>query len=544
MGVTSTIAAGAANTVSRLADIGARQRARSRVLAAPLALALGALMLVYWATPQGLGVSPDSTQYLSAAQHFRNGDGLRVHWWSEGTEPLTHFPPGQVVALSSLESIGLTPDGSARLLNSIALVAIAILSFGLARKAANGSAMAGVAGAAAVVLARDVLTAHAMIWSEPLYLALMLGALLATARAIETDNTSAVVAAAILAGAAGLFRYVVPALIGAIALTLLLPDLTTLRRRIVRTSVFVGIASLPTLLLFAYNASRGPSAVNRDLVVHPPQAAQLMSAVRTAYYWVIPMRAPAWLELLVLGMLGIATMVLAVSLVRSGRATRGTVTADAGRVRRMLALVSLCYVTFLFAALTLVDAQSTPDQRLLLPALPPLAILVVAMLSDARRVPSLRAPAMAMIAAVSFAAASSVAIWVVHTRHSGLGYNSTYWRTSALIAAIRQLGPETIVYSNHPGAIFFQTGRETPGIPRLANPNTRQPNANWPSQMAAICERAAHQRIVYAHFSDAADWVLPSMWEVRRRLHSHPGLVTADGILDTVPAGCASHSAN
>ena len=59
--------------------------------------------------------------------------------------------------------------------------------------------------------------------------------------------------------------------------------------------------------------------------------------------------------------------------------------------------------------------------------------------------------------------------------------------------------------------------------------------------MAAICQRAANQRIAYAHFTDtAADGIMPSMWEVRRRLHSHPALVTAEGILDTVPAGCAA----
>jgi hypothetical protein len=178
---------------------------------------------------------------------------------------------------------------------------------------------------------------------------------------------------------------------------------------------------------------------------------------------------------------------------------------------------------------------------MLLPVLPPLTILVVAMLSDAMRVPSLRLPAKAMIAALSVGVASSVATWAVITRENGLGYNSARWKASAMMAAIRQLAPETIVYTNHPGAILFQTGREVPGIPRLANPNSRRPNADWAAQMAAICQRAAHQRIAYAHFTyEAGEWVMPSMWEVRRRLNSHPALVTAEGILDTVPAGCAA----
>ena len=235
MGVTSTIVTGTAQAAERLVAVTTgRRRSLARILVVPLGLALVAILIIGWATPYGLGVSPDSTQYLSASRHLRDGEGLRVHWWEEGSEPLTHFPPGQVVAIATLESAGLTSDASARLMNSAALVAIALFSFGLARRAANGSIAAGVAATAAIVLARDVLAAHAMIWTEPVYLALMLGALLATARALERDNTGAVVVAAILAGVAGLFRYVAPALVGAIALSLLWPGMSTRGRRLRR----------------------------------------------------------------------------------------------------------------------------------------------------------------------------------------------------------------------------------------------------------------------------------------------------------------------
>src|SRR5688572_4944568 len=144
MGVTSTIVTGTARTAERLAAVAVGRRSRLRVLVAPLGLTMLAFLLVVWATPDGLGVSPDTTQYLSASQHLRSGDGLRVHWWEEGTEPLTHFPPGQVVALASLESAGLTSDTAARLLNSAALLAIAVLAFGLASRAGNGSTTVGV----------------------------------------------------------------------------------------------------------------------------------------------------------------------------------------------------------------------------------------------------------------------------------------------------------------------------------------------------------------------------------------------------------------
>src|SRR6185503_14537525 len=126
---------------------------REQVPAAPLLLSALALVLVLLATPYGLGVSPDSTQYLSAAEHLLRGDGLRVHWWDEGAQPFTHFPPGFAVSLSFLTGLGLTADASARLINSVALFISAFLAYALTRKA-SGSITAGLFGAAAVVLAR------------------------------------------------------------------------------------------------------------------------------------------------------------------------------------------------------------------------------------------------------------------------------------------------------------------------------------------------------------------------------------------------------
>jgi hypothetical protein len=511
--------------------------AREQNLAAPLLLSAVALVLVLLATPYGLGVSPDSTQYLSVAQHLRHGEGLQVHWWDEGSQPLTHFPPGLAAALAALGSIGLTPDTSARLLNTIALVAIGLLSFALARKATGGSLVAGIAGAGAVVVARDVLTAHAMIWSEPLFLALMLGALLVATRALESDRLAPVVGSAVLTGLAGLMRYAVPALIGAIALSLLVLGTAPIRRRIQRSIVYAGISAAPLILLFAFNATRSAVATDRQLAFHPPEMLELNAALRTAYYWIVPMDAPGWVEIVVLVAISLALCAFGLSFIRSGRSD-APVPAPEERTRTLLALFGLCYVAFLGATLALFDAQSIPGARLLLPVVPVLSILVVAMLNDSLRVPARRTATIALAYALGLGITASAANWVAVSRREGLGYSAPAWRNSPLIAAVRELGPGTVVYTNHPGVILFQTGREVPGVPRLANPNSRQPNADYAAQMSSICRRAGQQRVAYVHFSRDSEWFLPSLVEVRERWHSSPRAITTDGVLDTVPAGC------
>jgi len=52
-------------------------RTRTVVFGPLLVVLVTSLALLLLATPYGLGVSPDSTQYLSAAENFLRGDGLR-----------------------------------------------------------------------------------------------------------------------------------------------------------------------------------------------------------------------------------------------------------------------------------------------------------------------------------------------------------------------------------------------------------------------------------------------------------------------------------
>ena len=515
-------------------------RARARVIAPLLLVSITGLTLLFLATPYGLGVSPDSTQYLSAAEHLLRGDGLRVHWWDEGAQPFTHFPPGFALSLSFLTGLGLTADTSARLINGMALLISAFLAYALTRKA-SGSVTAGLFGAAAVVLARDFLAAHAMIWSEPVFLALMLGALLATTRAVESGRMAPVFVGAVLVGIAGLTRYVAPAVMGACALALLAAGTTSLRTRIQRSFAFGVVAALPLAALMVFNASRAGAATNRQLAFHPPGGAEFKSAVGTAYYWVMPLQMPLWVRFVVFVAVGWGWVFFVRSIMRS-RGAGLQVPAEARYTRTVLALCCGCYLAFLLLSLTLFDAQSTPDRRLLLPVVPVLTILVVAGLSDAIRVPARRRASIALGAVLSIALVVSAAQWIVGSRRDGLGYSAPVWKQSALIAAVRSMGPNTTIFSNAPGAILFHTGREVLGIPRLANPNTLQRYAQFDERMAIVCKQSESRTIAYVHFTvEDSEWFLPTLADVRQRWRTVPRLVAPEGVLEVVPAGCAPH---
>jgi hypothetical protein len=509
---------------------------RNRTVIPVAIISLLAVWLVMVATHHGIGVSPDSTQYLYAAESFARGDGLRTHWWEEGSQPLTHFPPGFPVALATVGR--LVPDLStaATIINALALVATAFLTFSLTKRATNGSSGAAIAATAAVLMARDILEAHAMVWTEPLFLALSLATLALTVRAIDQDDTASLIGAALVAGLAATVRYAAPALIGASALSLLIMGQRPWKARLLRAVTFGIIASLPLVLILAANARVAGAATNRDVVFHPITLGTLRVAARTAYYWLVPLGAPIMVDVAIVCAAAVTVAVWVVSMVR--HRARATVVATDRPTTLVLGVFTLGYAAFLMFTLFFVDAQSTPGPRLLLPLLPTLIILIVAALTASMRVNELRRAAIAVSLVVGLAMVMSTAYWVVRARTNGLGYRSVVWARSPLMARVRELDRETLVLSNHPGAILLLAGREAVGIPRLANPNTLAPNADFSREMADLCRAAAGgRRVAYAHFTlDDDEATLPTLDEVRRRWSSAPAYTAADGVLEVLPA--------
>ncbi len=510
----------------------------------PVVVAFGiAIVVVMLATRQGIGVTPDSTQYLSAATNLLDGNGLRVHWWDAGTQPLTHFPPGYALVLGALMRLGALPEAAALWVNALALLATTLLAFTLGRLA-GGSRIAGIAGAFAVALSRDVLAAHAMMWSEPLFIALSLGALLATVRAIAYDSVRYAVLAGLLAGFAGVARYVAPALIGACGLSLLVLGSRPVRRRISRALAFSVTASIPLGAVLRRNATVSISATNRDPAFHPLGAPELLEAARTAYHWLVPMHGPWWIELIAVIAIGATAAWLALATWRSRRA--GVIAphiAAAGHPMTVLGIFVASYLGFLALTITFADAQTALNARLLAPVVPVLLLLLVALLIRAASRPRLRTPVLATSAALTLSAVASTATWLLHARRDGLAYNAVAWKASPVVQAIASLPTDAVVYSNHPGAILYLTGREALGIPREFNPNSRKPYPDFVDRMRAACAAAAGGEVFYAHFNEeTANAFLPTLAEARSYWHSAPRVVAPDGVLDSLPRDCMDRS--
>lgn len=78
------------------------------------ALAALAAVVVWLATPFGIGVTPDSTVYIDAAHNLLHGRGVVVLTASGEVKPLNHYPPLYPAVLATLGLVGVSLETAAR----------------------------------------------------------------------------------------------------------------------------------------------------------------------------------------------------------------------------------------------------------------------------------------------------------------------------------------------------------------------------------------------------------------------------------------------
>jgi hypothetical protein len=142
-------------------------------LRAWLVLAIAAALGVTFASSPLPRITPDSTNYLTGAEkiadagRFESCDG-----------PITLFAPGYAAAMAPLVRLGLDAPDAARLVNLLATVLL-VLGAGALSRGAGLSARGSIVVALAVAASYVVLRNGALVWSEPLFCAILVWLLVA-----------------------------------------------------------------------------------------------------------------------------------------------------------------------------------------------------------------------------------------------------------------------------------------------------------------------------------------------------------------------------
>jgi 4-amino-4-deoxy-L-arabinose transferase-like glycosyltransferase len=223
-----------------------------------VALASG---LLAWA---GRGVgrpvsSPDSSYYVSMARGFVQGDGFPGYFtrWSSPPDSkpdqVTHFPPGYPLLLASMEMMGVNPRGHGLMVANSALLLLSLTALGLIIERLTKSwAWAGL-GVLASLSGRLMSNLFLRVWSEPLFVALLLLGALLLVEYTQDARRIWLILSGICLGLMALTRYAGVALILPAVLYVVIRHRLGESRSSRWTWIFAGLTALPLVIWLIRN---------------------------------------------------------------------------------------------------------------------------------------------------------------------------------------------------------------------------------------------------------------------------------------------------
>ncbi|MDQ6697347.1 MAG: hypothetical protein M3Z46_07800, partial [Actinomycetota bacterium] len=391
------------------------------------------------------------------------------------------------------------PLTAARWLGAAGLAAVAAMVTYLVGTRGRSLIAAVVAGG--LTLAPDVLIAHAMVWTESLFGACIVGTVFLLERHLNRPRRSGAAALLAVAAAAPLIRYAGIAVPVAVALVILIEDQDRSRRW--RDAVLLGGGALVPLILWVTLSGRGVGRGSAGLVWHPPDAPQIHQGFAAIARWLHITGSRAWqLGALFVLLVALAMCIGAVSGgVERRRRSRAPVDpssreADPTRARRRLVTIatvmSISYLFAVVASRLYVDAAIPFDARLLMPLhlMAAIGLPLAALSIDAAM---LRRCALVVAAFVAVLSVSDGVRAMTAFPRSDAGYSGERWRRSAGIRAIRELPADTLVVTDAPDPVWLQTRRPSLFIPLRSDLYADRPNSRYRHQLRALAS-ALHGR--------------------------------------------------
>ncbi|MBM3987035.1 MAG: hypothetical protein FJ294_03640 [Planctomycetes bacterium] len=407
-----------------------------------LVAALGAVFASARASSlYGLGVDGDAAWHLSAGASLARGEGLVTCLG----EVFSLWPPLYPAVMAALEWCGLDVLDALRVLHLAALAVSIALSARLAWRVA-GSHLAAVATAGSLALSSRMHEYTVQVVSETFFLPLVLGAL-SVALALQREFTRSRFAwLVVLSALACLQRYLGVALVLSVALLALArPEWGSLAQRARRVAVYAAVSLAPLALWFLRNRSLESSWTGgRD---ETPQgfSEALTAAAATVRGWAEPATA-TWLGWAVV--LGLCVSVAALALQR--REVRGALA--------LLAAFAALYATLLVALASNLVLDPIGD-RLLLPALPVLAIVGWSALFALGGVPSLAGCVLVALAWLD--ATPRTGERIEHWRAEGAGgFHTRLWQEHPVTIVLREASLDGPCWSNGPELVWLEKGIE------------------------------------------------------------------------------------
>jgi len=419
-------------------------------------------------TRHGPAVAPDTIDYISGAMGILQGRGYTDI--SSGA-PITLWPPLFSMTLAGLSALGLPMLEAARYWNAAAFGALAATAAWLVRRQTQSAGLAA-AGCFLVLTSVPLIGGAAAALAEAAFCLLVVLALVALCRSLETGTTRSAAVLGATCGLAAFQRYAGVFLFpGCVALLAVAPDGRSRTARVRQIAVFLAVALLPNAIWWLRNLSLEGALSGARRASARGLSEILTQLVNVFSRWLLPEQTPFGLRAAVLAAVVAAVGIALFRILRE---------RDEETRRRLTVWCALGLTVSYVGCLAAVDARAelprTGDRYLA----PVTVFLLLLVLTAAERwLGRWRwlAPALAawcLFPAARYARAAH-AMWRDAANPVTVNFNTAGWQRSASLDWLRRQPAGAAVYSNAYDAIWFHTGIQAQVLPVAAEPTDACP---------------------------------------------------------------------
>jgi hypothetical protein len=493
---------------------------KKKVLLLVLAAFAGA-GIAWWCMSSGVGVSPDSVIYLSAADSFAAGSGLKpiaFHYSPNvpGGEPLVSFPPVYPLLLSLSSIPNINRMGGVRALHSLLFAANILLVGLIVYLVTARSLLAALVGVLLFVSSAHILEIHTMAWSEPPFILFILLAALLLMRHLATRKYLLLVGASLSAGLAITTRYAGLTILPPVIITIVFLDDAPLRSRIRKCLIIVGLGIFPLALWLLRNRLVADSATNRSLAFHPLEHSDFNAMGNALVELWVPFSSSAYIKIIFL-FFGACLVLTGIVMAFKSRRCEQSEKINAA-MQMFTAVFITTYLLFLCAYNSFMDPAVDLSTRVLSPVYAPAIILVICVTYKLSRLGT-RVPLWRGFLVLSFALivikAKHAVAFAAERHNDGSGYASRAWAGSRSIEYLRNSSQVRTLYSNGIDAVYFLTKKKALRIPAKIDPTTGKRNLDFERDINSMRNELFQNRAVLVYLDKVTwRWYLPTKDEL------------------------------
>ncbi|HTQ98748.1 MAG TPA: hypothetical protein VMH83_02110 [Candidatus Acidoferrum sp.] len=440
---------------------------------------------VWYASAWGVGVSPDSAEYLAGARRLHSlGDLFRLP---------TQWPPGYPILLKLASLFGGDLYATTRVLQCLLMAGNLAVAMSLLRHVIGRDSLLPIAGGLVLAASYTLWQVNFYAWSEgPFVLCQQLSALWLLHALEAPVERRWLFAAAGMAALALLFRYAGVAWVGTASLLLLLLTAGNWRQRLRPAVTFGVVAVAPFAVWIVANKLVRNETTNRQMVIHWITGSDALALLREITSW---FGSAQGLLPFVIGA-GLVYAVLRSALrnwSRLPQPLRLFVTISAAYVA--------CYTLFIVLSKSLFDAYIPFDDRIFVVAwlFAVLALTACALQLFVTGEKHQRTLAVLTVLFFIIIGGSQLLPVMSAARQQGMGYLSAYMSQVSPVGQLRQLTGR-IVYSNAPDYLRMTTDFTAHDYPRKYDPTTMLVNAGLRDELATMQRNVQRGDALIVHY--------------------------------------------